>query len=103
VLTLILLGRYLVHNNYCNRQLEDLDFGNKQCLFPLLSTKKSSLLKDISRNTFGKDMMQIFFFSILCSLFRTPISISLQFAYHELSYISISKCLLSATQLLNIF
>ena len=61
MLTLILLGRYLVHNNYCNRQLEDLDFGNKQCLFPLLSTKKSSLLKDISRNTFGKDMMQIFF------------------------------------------
>ena len=57
MLTLILLGRYLVYNNYCNRQLEDLDFGNKQCLFPLLSTKKSSLLKDISRNTFGKDMM----------------------------------------------
>ena len=57
MLTLILLGRYLVHNNYCNRQLENLDFGNKQCLFPLLSAKKSSLLNDISRNTFGKDMM----------------------------------------------
>ena len=61
MLTLTLLGRYLVHNNYCNKQLEDLDIGNKQCLFPLLSTKKSSLLKDISRNMFGKDMTQICF------------------------------------------
>ena len=69
MLTLILLGRYLVHNNYCNRQLEDLDFGNKQCLFPLLSTKKSSLLKDISRNTFGNDMMQIFFSLVILIVF----------------------------------
>ncbi len=45
-----LLGIYLVHNNYRSRQLEDLDFGNKQCLFPLLITRKSSLRKDISRS-----------------------------------------------------
>jgi hypothetical protein len=89
VLTLILLGRYLVHNNYCNRQLEDLDFGNKQCLFPLLSAKKSSLLNDISRNTFGKDMMQIFFslFFVLYSGLQSRFLYSLHIMHFKMSFV----------------
>jgi hypothetical protein len=39
VLTLSLHGRYLVHNNYRNRQLEDLDFGNKVS-FPFVNHKE---------------------------------------------------------------